>query len=64
VHKKLNLENRPIAFGLVGAGRIAQTYVEAFQTTSLAKLVAVTDNRPEAAAALAETCKVATVPSA
>ncbi len=64
MHEKLNLENRPVTFGLVGAGRIAQTYVEAFQTTSLAKLVAVCDNRPEAAAALAETFKVPTFESA
>lgn len=62
MHKKLNLENRIISFGLVGAGRIAQTYVEAFQATSLAKLVAVTDTRPEAAAAIAETYKVTAVP--
>jgi predicted dehydrogenase len=43
-----------LKFGLVGAGGIAQTYAQAFQTAECCELVAVADTRPEAAAALAE----------
>lgn len=61
---KIKLENKAVRFGLLGAGRIAQTYAEVFQSTRFAKLVAVTDIRPAAAAALAESFKVVAVPSA
>jgi predicted dehydrogenase len=46
----------PIRFGLVGAGSIARAYVEALAATGEARLVAVSDIQPEAAAALASTC--------
>ena len=44
-----------VRFGLVGAGGIAQAYVQAFAQTELAELVAIADIRPEAAGALAVT---------
>ncbi|HEY0513678.1 MAG TPA: Gfo/Idh/MocA family oxidoreductase [Thermoanaerobaculia bacterium] len=44
----------PLRFGLVGAGRIADTYVQAFAGLSdLAEIAGVADVRPEAASALA-----------
>ena len=61
--KKINVENKAVKFGLIGAGRIAQTYAEAFQVTPFAKLVAVTDTRAAAAHALAESFKIAAVPT-
>lgn len=42
-----------LKFGIVGAGRIAQAYAEAFETSETARLVAVADTRREAADALA-----------
>lgn len=44
----------PLRIGLVGAGAIAQTYLQAFASTEKAELVAVADTRPEAAQAMAE----------
>lgn len=46
-----------IKFGLVGAGGIAQAYVQAFGQTDVAELVAIADLRPEAASAMAKAAK-------
>ncbi len=45
---------RPFKFGLVGCGRISQTYVQAIKTIPNALLAAVMDTRPEAAQSAAE----------
>lgn len=45
--------NEPIRFALVGAGGIAQTHLQAFAKTTMAKLVAVVDVRSESAEAVA-----------
>jgi predicted dehydrogenase len=44
-----------VRFGLVGAGGIAQAYVQAFAQTASAELVAIADIRADAAASLATT---------
>jgi len=44
----------PLAFGLVGAGAIAQAYSQAFRGMVAARVAAVADLRPAAARALAE----------
>jgi predicted dehydrogenase len=46
--------NPTMQIGLIGAGGIAQTYVQALAQSATAKLVGVADVRPEAAQALAE----------
>lgn len=51
--KKINMNNK-LNYGLVGAGRIAQSYADAFAVSETAQLVAVADVRPDAANALAE----------
>lgn len=48
------MTGKPLAFGLIGAGGIAQSYVQAFAQTDLGRIVAVADTRSEAAKALAE----------
>ncbi|MBX3433387.1 MAG: Gfo/Idh/MocA family oxidoreductase [Pirellulales bacterium] len=50
---------RPLRFGLVGAGAIAQAYVEAFKRSERAELAAIADCRLAAAEALAETAECA-----
>lgn len=48
-----------VKFGLIGAGGIAQSYLQAFGIATNAQLVAVADVRPEAAQAMAESAKCA-----
>jgi predicted dehydrogenase len=45
---------RELRFGLVGAGRIAESYASAFQAAENATLTCIADNRPDAAASMAE----------
>ena len=47
------IKKSPLSFAIVGAGGIAQTHLQAFAKTNLAKLVAVIDVRMEAAKAVA-----------
>jgi predicted dehydrogenase len=54
MHPITNAKTRKLRFGLIGAGRIADSYVQAFRSASNATLVAVADVRPETAKALAE----------
>ena len=47
------MNKSPLTFALIGAGGIAQTHLQAFAKTNLAKLGAVIDLRTEAAEAVA-----------
>jgi predicted dehydrogenase len=44
----------PVAFGLIGAGGIAQSYLQVFSDLEDGRIVAVSDVRPEAAASVAD----------
>lgn len=46
--------NGPLAIGLVGSGRIAQTYLDALKHVDECRLIAVADNRENAAVSVAE----------
>ena len=48
------MSHGPMRIGLIGAGAIAQTYGQALAKSETAKVVGVTDVRPEAAQAMAE----------
>jgi predicted dehydrogenase len=48
------MKNKPLSFALIGAGGIAQTHLQAFQQTQLARLVAVMDLRQEAAQSVSD----------
>jgi len=48
------MSDQKIKVGIVGAGRIAQTYAEVFRSSELAQVVGVADTRREAARAMAE----------
>src|SRR5438045_5874868 len=50
-------KEKKLRFGLVGAGAIAQAYLQAFENCEEAGIVAVTDCRPEAARIVAEQMK-------
>ncbi len=54
---------KKLRFALVGAGRIAQAYVQAFAVTTNAELVAVVDVRHDAAEATATLLNCASYPS-
>ena len=53
------MSDRKMRVAIVGAGRIAQTYAQVFAALDIAQVVGVSDTRPEAARAMAETlnCK-------
>jgi predicted dehydrogenase len=48
------ISGEKMRFGIVGAGRIAESYLAAFKATSLATLTAVADVQPAAAKAMSE----------
>ena len=62
------MKKSPLTFALIGAGGIAQTHLQAFAKTNLAKLAAVVDVRMESAEAVAAAMhckafqKVASIP--
>lgn len=49
------MSERKTKVGIVGAGRIAQTYAQVFAASDIAKVVGVADTRLDAARAMAET---------
>ncbi|MBZ5593050.1 MAG: Gfo/Idh/MocA family oxidoreductase [Acidobacteriia bacterium] len=49
------MSERKMKVGIVGAGRIAQTYAQVFAASDIAKVVGVADARRDAARAMAET---------
>ena len=48
------MSHEPVRIGLIGAGAIAQTYLQAFKAINEVQLAAVVDVRPQVAAATAE----------
>ncbi|HKE11856.1 MAG TPA: Gfo/Idh/MocA family oxidoreductase [Myxococcota bacterium] len=50
----MNVAKAPLSFGLIGAGAIAQSYVQAMRDMPEARITGVADVRPEAAKAQAE----------
>ena len=54
---------KPVRFGIVGAGAIAQSYALAFESCPLAEVVAVSDLRQDAASSLAAKLKCPSFPS-
>jgi len=50
-------ETKPVRFGLIGCGRIAQSHIEAFAKVPDAQLVAIAEPREAAGKAAAETVK-------
>ncbi len=52
-----------LRFAIIGAGRIAQSYAQAFEACEFAQVVAVSDVREDAASALAERLKCASFDS-
>jgi len=57
------MTDQKLNFGIVGAGAIANSYVQAFQSCNLARVAAVADVRPEAARTLAEALRCASYDS-
>ncbi len=51
------MTNKPVKFGLIGAGSIAQSYFSAFERIEEASLVGITDQRAAAAQSAAEQMK-------
>lgn len=58
------MSEKPLRFGMVGAGAIAQAYAQAFETSAVVELAAVADCNAEAAHAMAESTGSAAFQSA